>query len=199
MAEKSYGEFTRSGCQPTGNESPVSRPCLMGQRVGLSWVMSDSILRCSLQTSGCKRSTWINLMDPTSTREPRYAGRGCSITTTYTPSFESIDGNMGELIRDVKESGSNGVATHLKSSDAPISSQRGHSVCLAAYASGGLKSHSTRDPGLISKGGGNASPAEGAGRYGEPYTGTQAKAGDSQGGPGATGQRSSEGRAPTMR
>ena len=61
-------------------------------------------------------------MYPTSTREPRYAGRGCSITTTYTISFESIDGNMGELIRDVKESGSNGVETHLKSSDAPISS-----------------------------------------------------------------------------
>jgi hypothetical protein len=46
---------------------------------------------------------------------------------TYTTSFESIEGNMGELIRDVKESGSNGVATHLKSSDAPISRQRGHS------------------------------------------------------------------------
>jgi hypothetical protein len=127
LAERSYGEFTRSGCQPTGNESPVSRPCLMGQRVGLSWVMSDSILRCSLQTSGCQRSTWINLMYPTPTREPRYAGRGCAITTTDTISFESIDGNMGELIRDVKESGSNGVATHLKASDAPISSQRGHS------------------------------------------------------------------------
>jgi hypothetical protein len=127
LAERSYGEFTRSGCQPTGNESPVSRPCLMGQRVGLSWVMSDSILRCSLQTSGCKRSTWINLIYPTSTREPREAGRGCSITTTYTTSFESIDGNMGELIRDVKESGSNGVETHLKASEAPISSQRGHS------------------------------------------------------------------------
>jgi hypothetical protein len=65
-------------------------------------------------------------MYPTPTREPRYAGRGGSITTTYTISFESIDGNMGELIRDVKESGSHGVATHLNSSDAPISSQRGH-------------------------------------------------------------------------
>jgi hypothetical protein len=34
-------------------------------------------------------------------------------------------------------------------------------VCLAAHVSGGLKSHSTRDPGSISKGGGNASLAEG--------------------------------------
>jgi hypothetical protein len=171
----------------------------MGQRVGLSWVMSDSILRCSLQTSGCKRSTWINLIYPTSTREPRYAGRGCSITTTYTTSFESIDGNMGELIRDVKESGSNGVETHLKSSNAPISSQRGHSVCLAAHVSGGLKSHSTRGPGLISKGGGNASPAGERGRYGAPYTGTHAKAGHSQGEPAATSCGTPEGRALTAR
>ena len=35
-----------------------------------------------------------------------------------------------------------------------------HSVCLAAHVSGGLKSHSTRGPGSISKGGGNASLAE---------------------------------------
>ena len=34
-----------------------------------------------------------------------------------------------------------------------------HSVCLTADASGGLKSHSARGPGLISEGGGNASPA----------------------------------------
>src|SRR4051812_40289236 len=41
------------------------------------------------------------------------------------------------------------------------------SVCLTADASGGLKSHSARDPGLISEGGGNASPARRDGRYGE--------------------------------
>ncbi len=35
-----------------------------------------------------------------------------------------------------------------------------HSVCLAAHVSGGFKSHSTRGPGLISKGGGSSSPAE---------------------------------------
>ena len=35
----------------------------------------------------------------------------------------------------------------------------GHSVCLAAHVSGGLKSHSTRGPGSISKSGGNASLA----------------------------------------
>ena len=44
---------------------------------------------------------------------------------------------------------------------------RPHSVCLTADASGGLKSHSARDPGLISEGGGNASPARRDGRYGE--------------------------------
>jgi len=40
-------------------------------------------------------------------------------------------------------------------------------ACLTADVSGGLKSHSARDPGLISKGGGNASPARRDGRYGE--------------------------------
>jgi hypothetical protein len=76
---------------------------------------------------------------------------------------------------------------------------RGHSVCLAARVSGGLKSRSARGHGSISKGGGNASLAEVGGRYGEAYTGTQAKAGDSQGGPEATTKKASEGRAPTAR
>ncbi len=40
--------------------------------------------------------------------------------------------------------------------------------------------------GAVSEGGGNASLAGASGRYGEPYTGTKAKAGYSQGGPGAT-------------
>src|SRR5258708_37577046 len=38
------------------------------------------------------------------------------------------------------------------------------SVCLTADVSGGLKSHSARGPGLISKGEGNASPAEDDGK-----------------------------------
>jgi hypothetical protein len=74
-----------------------------------------------------------------------------------------------------------------------------HSACLAARVSGGLKSRSARGHGPISKGGGNASLAEVGGRYGEAYTGTKAKAGDSQGGPAATTKRASEGRAPTAR
>jgi hypothetical protein len=77
--------------------------------------------------------------------------------------------------------------------------QRGRSACLAARVSGGLKSRSARGHGSISKGGGNASPAGERGRYGEPYTGTHAKAGDSQGGPGATSRRTPEGRVPTAR
>ena len=74
-----------------------------------------------------------------------------------------------------------------------------HSVCLAAHVSGGLKSRSTRGPGSISKGGGNASPARERGRYGAPYTGTNAKAGHRQGEPGATSCSPLEGRAPTAR
>ena len=76
-----------------------------------------------------------------------------------------------------------------------------HSVCLAAHVSGGFKSRSARGHGLISKGGGNASLAEGGGRYGDAYTGTQAKAGHSQGRPEATSTvlDTSEGRASTAR
>jgi hypothetical protein len=72
-------------------------------------------------------------------------------------------------------------------------------VCLAAHVSGGLKSRSTRGPGSISKGGGKASPARERGRYGAPYTGTNAKAGHRQGEPGATSCSPLEGRAPTAR
>ena len=93
----------------------------------------------------------------------------------------------------------NGGATTRKTSDVHQGSQRGHSVCLAAHVSGGLKSRSTRGPGSISKGGGNASPARERGRYGAPYTGTNAKAGDRQGEPGATSWSSLEGRAPPVR
>ena len=33
LAEGSHGETKRSGFTPTGNRSPVSRPCTMGQRL----------------------------------------------------------------------------------------------------------------------------------------------------------------------
>ena len=59
-------------------------------------------------------------------------------------------------------------------------------MCLAVCVSGGLKSRSARDHGLISKSGSNVSLAKGRGRYGEVYAGTKAKAGDSQDGPTAT-------------
>jgi hypothetical protein len=95
-------------------------------------------------------------MYPTPTREPRYAGRGCSITATYTISFESINGNMGELIRDVKESGSNGVATHLKFSDAPISSQRGHSSRSAGKPRTGRRATACEVPQSTTLANGNA-------------------------------------------
>ena len=90
--------------------------------------------------------------------------------------------------------------THTKL-QGPTGSRKGHSVCLAAHVSGGFKSRSARGHGLISKGGGNASLAEGGGRYGDAYTGTQAKAGHSQGRPEATSTvlDTSEGRASTAR
>ena len=77
--------------------------------------------------------------------------------------------------------------------------RRGHSVCLAVCVSGGLKSRSARGHGLISKSGGNASLATGRGRYGEVYTGTKAKAGNSQDGPAATSCRPLEDRVSLAR
>jgi hypothetical protein len=43
------------------------------------------------------------------------------------------------------------------------------SVRLTADASGGLKSHSARGPGLISEGGGNSSPAKEDGKVWRGY------------------------------
>ena len=74
-----------------------------------------------------------------------------------------------------------------------------YSACLAVCISGGLKSRSARGHGLISKSGGNASLAKGRGRYGEVYTGTKAKAGDSQDGPAATSCSTLEDRVSTAR
>ena len=76
--------------------------------------------------------------------------------------------------------------------------ERSVGVRQAAHWSGGLKSLRPPDEGAVSKGGGNASPAAG-GRYGDTYTGTQAKAGHSQGGPGAATTELREDRAPTVR
>jgi hypothetical protein len=53
--------------------------------------------------------------------------------------------------------------------------------------------------GAVCKGGGNASLAEASGRYGDVETGTQAKAGDGQDGPGATARDASEDRVPAAR
>src|SRR4029450_12953677 len=72
-----------------------------------------------------------------------------------------------------------------------------HSVCLAAHVSGGFKSRSARGPGPISQGGGHAAPAHAGGREGDASTGTQAKAGKSPGGPGATSSKALAGRAST--
>ena len=51
----------------------------------------------------------------------------------------------------------------------------------------------------ISESGGNASLAGASGRYGDAYPGTKAKAGDSQGGPGATALQYPEGRVSAVR
>src|SRR5712672_1744568 len=68
------------------------------------------------------------------------------------------------LIGDAKGKGASGSNREAESTDAPGRGGLLRSVCLTADVSGGLKSHSARGPGLISKGGGNASPAEDDGK-----------------------------------
>jgi hypothetical protein len=104
--------------------------------------------------------------------------------------------------RDTNQGSSQGIgarATSEATRDGHEAVVAEHSVCLAAYVSGGLKSRSARGHGLISKSGGNASLAAGGGRYGEVYPGTKAKAGYSQDGPAATACSPAEGRASTAR
>ena len=68
------------------------------------------------------------------------------------------------LAGDAKGKGSSGSNRKAESTDAPERGGLLRSVCLTADVSGGLKSRSARGPGLISKGGGNASPAEDDGK-----------------------------------
>ena len=51
----------------------------------------------------------------------------------------------------------------------------------------------------VSKGGDNSSPAGEGERYGEAYTGTKTKVGNSQGGPEATALQFPEGRVSAVR
>jgi len=70
----------------------------------------------------------MNLVYPVSTGEAAIAGIGRWITATCVILSESINGNMGDPSDDVKESGSSGLVTALKTSDAAEGSQRGHST-----------------------------------------------------------------------
>ena len=63
----------------------------------------------------------------------------------------------------------------------------------------GLSPSGAQMRGAVSEGGGNASLARGSERYGDPYTGTKAKAGYSQGRPEAIARMSLEGRVSTVR
>src|SRR5215467_15276707 len=60
----------------------------------------------------------------------------------------------------VKGQAASGSNREGESTDARRRGGAARSVCLTADVSGGLKSHSARGPGLISKDGGNASSAE---------------------------------------
>jgi hypothetical protein len=60
--------------------------------------------------------------------EPAVAGIGCWDNRHLRGSVESICVNMGDPSDDAKESGSSGLETTPKTSDASEGSQRGHST-----------------------------------------------------------------------
>jgi hypothetical protein len=70
----------------------------------------------------------MNLIYPTSTREPAIAGIGCMDNRHLHDLVEFIIRNLGGPVNDVKESGSSGLETTSKTSNASTGSQRGHST-----------------------------------------------------------------------
>jgi hypothetical protein len=74
-----------------------------------------------------QRMTWVNLMYPMSTEEPRYAGIGLVGNRHLHDLVESIMVNVGDRSDDVKGSGNKELETAPKSSDASDRSQCGHS------------------------------------------------------------------------
>jgi hypothetical protein len=80
LAERSYGEFTRSGFQPTGKNAPVLL-CLNGQSAARDTNGPRAEVVKSIGTT--QRTTWVNLTYPMPAEEPAVAGTGCWITTTY--------------------------------------------------------------------------------------------------------------------
>ena len=85
---------------------------------------------------------------------------------------EAQSGSCAErenLAGDAKGKGASGSNREAESTDAPERGGLPRSVRLTADASGGLKSHSARGPGLISEGGGNSSPAKEDGKVWRGY------------------------------
>jgi hypothetical protein len=82
--------------------------------------------RCSLWFRGCHRMTWRHLRYPTSTREPREAGRGWSAHHPRHDAVESITGNRGEPTRAGKESACRAGQSSLKPAEVRVRRQRGH-------------------------------------------------------------------------
>jgi len=75
-ALRPHGEIKRSGVQPTGNNAPVSRPCLMGQRVGQRVGSRRAAHRGTSVMLVAKRMTRTNRVYPVSTRELPRGSRG---------------------------------------------------------------------------------------------------------------------------
>lgn len=111
-----------------GKAAPVSTPCPMGQSVSVRtyrrFVPRSTVAYLAMAT---RRMTWINLTYPMSTEKPTIVGIGRKDNRHLTDLVESITRNLGDLSADDKESGSSGLVTTPKTSEASEGSQRGHS------------------------------------------------------------------------
>jgi len=114
--------------QPTGKGAPGSRPCLMGQRVsGQAQPQLADHPTQSHQMIDCDKGyadepDIPRMHSGTANKQDRLLG-----DHHLNDLVESTNGNMGGPSEDAKESGSNGLATTLKTSNASEGSQRGHS------------------------------------------------------------------------
>ncbi len=96
------------------------------------------------------------------------SGDGINRSDAVLPRFNAsarletvVPNGNAAMCRPSKGKGASGYHREAESTDAPERGGLPRSVRLAAHVSGGLKSHSARGHGSISKGGGNSSPARG--------------------------------------
>jgi hypothetical protein len=127
LAERSSGEFTRSGFQPAGHGAPVSRLGLMGRSVcGKCIYISLSHSEAALCTGAAKRLVRMHLIYPVSTEEPAVAGIGGRITATYVVSWSPLLRTWEARLTIRTRAEVRGGKHPQKTLNASDGSQRGH-------------------------------------------------------------------------